>query len=192
MIFDIMKEEKKRETMNYLCEQYQVDVSTLELSEKAKATIRLKPTGTIAIMFIVSVVLIITQVMVLMLLGAFFLGFCILSYFFGKDRKVIDVFEEYVIVYDNENPEIGYKINFSDITEWRFHTVANGADYMLINLENEGYITIDSYNSQKVAKYFMNKIPDKEYNRKILNNFKKNSQGDGMLGHIKMLFKKKK
>ncbi len=137
--------------------------------------VNFKPNRAIIIAFIAALALILTRHPLAIVLAAFILGIALYVHYNVKDRKTVGVYDNYLIVYGSENPELARRIDFEDIVEWECKTNQNGADAVMLKLNDEEVIYKDTFQLPLAAKLLRKALPAKD-SRKIKEEKNKNKK----------------
>ncbi|KAF0226443.1 MAG: hypothetical protein FD133_221 [Erysipelotrichaceae bacterium] len=90
-----------------------------------------------------------------------------------KDRRIADLYEELLVIYDFEDQSKGFLLPFSDIETWEFKTDAVFKDTLVFLLKNGETYVLENYRGQKVISMLHKKAPEKEVKNGLLKIFKK-------------------
>lgn len=138
-----------------------IPIEEIDLTGQLIASIRYKPKLAIIICFGLGFLFIATLNIAMVLLGAFVVG---LSWFVNysiKDRKVVDIYSDNLVIFDNEQL-LARKVVFEDIKEWTCKHGVSSADALMLVLEDGEEIYKNTFSVGKIYKKLNKLIPKKE------------------------------
>lgn len=130
--------------------------------------IYLKPQRVFIILAFLGVFMIATLQTILIIAGLVLVVLCILLLKIGDNPVVIMLRDQTFTVpsYGNES------FSYDEVEEWESVSGKSGPDVFVIRLQNKQEISIVTFNANKIATVFWNKIQDKEKKNKILKHLK--------------------
>ena len=94
-------------------------------------------------------------------MGLFLICLAVFMELTVKDYQVMDIYENFLIVYDLENDK-ARRIEFDDIVEWTCKHGMTNADSVMIKLQDGEYIYKDSFLSNRAYRVLNKLMPKKE------------------------------
>lgn len=137
-------------------------VEDMEQEGTLIGSVMYKPYVAIVVSAIVGVLFILTGNWIAIIAGIVFFGIVILVYVNVKDRKTVDVYDEYLILYHTDEPEYGRRIDYYEIAEWTIKNGSSSSDSLMIRLKDGEVIYKDTFLSGKVYRYVNKAIPQLE------------------------------
>ena len=134
-----------------------------KLEETLLTTVMFKPTIAYIICVIMGVLLIFTKFWMTAILGLALIGVAIFGLFFIKDRKVFEIFDQSINVFDMEGKTF-FTVTLEEISQWACEKDNNGFECVKIALYNQDTIIRNTYFLGKVRKAFRKIMPEKEVN----------------------------
>ncbi|SJZ71347.1 hypothetical protein [Anaerorhabdus furcosa] len=127
-------------------------------------TITSKPYFAIITCLVISILLILSKS--LAILGFIILPISLLVLWKIPNRKTIEFFDTFLIVYPQGKELQCKKINFNDIIEWIVRQGQQSGDILVLHLTGDEYVQMESFRAVSVVRQFNKIMPDKEANRK--------------------------
>lgn len=138
-----------------------IDLRDLKTKGKFLKAINFKPKIAPLMCLIVGMLLFIPNNLYVRLIGLVFIIMSFIVFRFVKDYKVIDIFDEGVLIYNSENENEGMFIEFDDIQKWAINH-QNGHDTIEFTLNNGKKIIKDSFEVDRAYRLLYNLIKEKE------------------------------
>ena len=120
-----------------------------------------KPKMAPIVMIIVGIMMFIPRIFLLALLGMFFIVMSALVLFLVKDYKVLDIFDQGVLIYGDKEAKLACFIPFEDIKMWTVKR-DNGHDTAEFTLQDDSVIIKDSFEVDKAYRTLYGLIKEKE------------------------------
>ena len=124
-------------------------------------TIMFKPAIAYYVCIAFGVLLIIIWFWMTIILGVALIGIAVFSLFYLKDRKVFEIFNQYINVYDQEGKTF-VTTKLEEIDQWACEKDSSGFDCVKIALNNQETIIRNTYFIGKVRRAFRKIMPEKE------------------------------
>ena len=150
-----------------------------------KAEITYKPVFSVYIGLVIGCLLCATLIWQIVILGVFVLALTVVIFKFVNDYKVMDIYDNFLIIYAIEEP-LARRVDFADIKEWSCKPGLSSSDSVMIVLNDGEVIYKDTFKINKVYKCLNKLIKEKE-SRVI-----KEKEKEGSKLVFKNPFKKKK
>ncbi len=109
----------------------------------------------------------------IILFGTIILLLVIINIVKVKDRRIADLYEDLLVIYDAEDQTKGFLLPFSDIETWEFKSDAAFGDKLVFLLKNGEYYVLENYRGRKVIAMLHKKAPEKEVKNSLFKLFKK-------------------
>lgn len=93
--------------------------------------------------------------------GAFFLALPLINIFLIRNKPILDIYQNYFVVHDIKDSEIGYKIPWEAVEEYSFQAESYHAQVFVIRLKNGNSFAIPS-SQYAIGRAFQKRIPEKE------------------------------
>lgn len=140
---------------------YHVKIETIENDLQPLVKIYLKPKFTIYLFLIIGIMIIVlTHNLPGILAGMFFCVLALYNIFMVKDRVILDMYQDYIVLYDAYDQTMCYKIFYDDIETYTAQAINSTSIYVL-NLKSGDSLEIPTANT-KVFKQFQKVIPEKD------------------------------
>ncbi|MBR4462708.1 MAG: hypothetical protein IKS51_09030 [Erysipelotrichaceae bacterium] len=120
-----------------------------------------KPKAAPIIMIIVGILMFIPRILLLAVLGLFFIVMSVLVLFLVKDFKVMDIFDKGVLFYGDKEAKLACFIPFDDIRMWTVKR-DSGHDTAEFTLQDGSMIIKDSFEVDKAYRTLYGLIKEKE------------------------------
>ncbi len=117
--------------------------------------------------------------------GLLFIAFTVFVFYRIKKEKVVDVYEDFFIIYNNKLNNVTI-IRWDEIKTWGIKLSESSEDRITIETNDGLYYQINMFGIGKVTKYFRLKAMDKNDHEQYKK--QENQKGDSLVG----LFKGKK
>lgn len=166
-----------------------VDINEIEITGNHKKTIYFKNNISTYTILICGVLLLITRNVYAIVLGLFCVAISLFVLIKVKDHRVMDIYDDSVIIYATDDDTRATKVMLDDIVEWSSNNNPNGAYVTIIKLKNGQTIVKDTFQLGRVYNTLFDLIPDKE-TRQIQINKNKNQKLE-FHNPLKKWFKKK-
>ena len=139
---------------------YEMSVSNLGNLSPLRKSVTLIQKPQLLIVLAFGIVLLFSRNTGLMILGGIFSAIPLFILFFIKDRKIIDIHENEVVVYDIRDSEQCYCIPFTDIDSYSMETYESRSIFVIHTVS--GYQVQVHSGSSKIIKEFKAIMPDNE------------------------------
>lgn len=133
----------------------------IELDGKLDTTINFKPTTAPIICIVIGVVLLIPNILLVRLLGMFFIGMAVLVIYTVKDKKVADIYDNGVLIYNPKKEGYAFFLKYKDVKMWKVDH-SEGHDAIIFTLHNSYRTGFDSFQANKAFNAINKYIPEKE------------------------------
>ncbi len=163
------------------------DVKKVETQGKLVKEIGYKPIGATVVGLVISVGLIVLRNKFSIILGLFFLILDLIVLFAVKDYKVMDIYENGVLIYDLENTSLVYFLPFDQISKWTVKRENGANDAVYFQLTSQAEIYKNTFQSAKAFRCLNSLIGEKEEMA-----IKSKEYGNKVDISFKNLFKRKK
>lgn len=90
----------------------------------------------------------------LKLFGALFIGFSLYVYYNFPKAKVADVYEEMLVIYDQKEQRLFKVLYWDKIKSWDMKVSQAAEDQILVETNDERYVSIYMFGIAKLAVYF--------------------------------------
>ncbi|MBQ6560483.1 MAG: hypothetical protein IJL85_06610 [Erysipelotrichaceae bacterium] len=120
-----------------------------------------KPKTAPIVMIVVGLLMFVPRILLLALLGLFFIVMSALVLFYVKDFKVLDIFDQGVMIYGDKEAKLACFIPFEDIRMWTVKR-DNGHDTAEFTLQDGSKIIKDSFEVDKAYRTLYGLIKEKE------------------------------
>lgn len=137
------------------------NVEDINVDSNIVQTIMFKPVKAPIICFVAGVAMLFINILLFRILGAFFILMAIVVYFGIKDKKVVDVHEKGLVIYNSSNQSLAYYLDFNDIKMWEVNH-DNGHDSIIFTLTDNQRAVIDTFQIEKAYDAIDKQIHDKE------------------------------
>ena len=146
--------------MSEINEKY-LPEETIVREGKLLASIGYVPNMAFLVCGIVGVLLCVTRLWGLVILGVFIVVLTVSVKVFVKDYKVLDIYDNNLILYDLDNT-YARKINYDSIVEWACKHGTSSADAIMLKLNDEEVIYKDTFMIGKAYRVINKLMPEKE------------------------------
>ncbi len=138
------------------------DIAEVQTRGNKIKSIGYKPVVATVIMALLAVAFIITLKTIAILLGVFILIIDVITIVCVKDRTVMDIYDQGVLLYDSEDRTKAYFIDYADVERWtaKKDSGANEAIYFKLNDGTEVYK--NTFQSARAFRQLNLLIGDKE------------------------------
>ena len=96
------------------------------------------------------------------ILGIIFIGLAAFVLFRVKDRKVIDIYQQGVLIYGMDDDSKGIYLNYDQISEWGAKSSQNGSECVFFVVEEGQRIYKDTFQAMAAYRELNKLIPEKE------------------------------
>ena len=120
-----------------------------------------KPKTAPIVMIVFGILMLFPRILLLALLGLFFIVMSALVLIFVKDYKVLDIFDKGIMVYGDREGKLACFIPFDDIKMWTVKR-DNGHDTAEFTLYDDSKIIKDSFEVDKAYRTLYGLIKEKE------------------------------
>ncbi len=120
-----------------------------------------KPKTAPIVMIVVGILMFIPRIFLLALLGLFFIAMSVMVLFLVKDYKVLDIFDQGIMIYGDKEARTACFIPFDDIKTWTVKR-DNGHDTAEFTLQDGSVIIKDSFEVDKAYRTLYGLIKEKE------------------------------
>lgn len=141
--------------------KYNIRLSESEEIRKIVKSFMFKPVLAIWTMFALGLVLLLTP---LWPLGIVILLLVTVVLFFIPNRKVMDIYDEGILIYNRNDADLAQDIRFDNIKEWKIQTGKSSSILLILWLENDDYAYSEVNSGSKLVRILNNIIPEKEAN----------------------------
>lgn len=141
-----------------------IQIQNVNQKEKPKKTIMTKPYFAIYSCITISLLLIISQKIAI--LGYIILPFALLVLWKVPNKKQLEFYDDYLLIYSEKNKEMCEKIEYKNIVEWVVRQGQQGGDCLIFRLEGNIYKQVESFRAVSIVRELNAIIPEKEANRK--------------------------
>ncbi|MEG0076533.1 hypothetical protein [Anaerorhabdus sp.] len=141
-----------------------IDVERVKDLGTPKKTITSKPYFAIISCLVISILLILTKS--LAILGLVILPIALLVLWKIPNKKTIEFFDNFLVIYPQSKETECKKIKYDDIIEWIVRQGTQGGDNLILHLTGDEYVQMESFRAVSVVKQFNIIMPEKEANRK--------------------------
>lgn len=107
-----------------------------------------------------------------------------------KDRKVVDMYDDCLVIYDEKDPELARKLLLEDIYEWTIRDSNQNASCAIFTMNYGERITRNTFQLVKCYNTLRDLMPDKESRIRQLN-YRGEKVNSG-LSSVTRFFKRKK
>jgi len=164
---DNMLEEIIMEQENMIVEIKQSETPSLGVPT---LTIFSKPTTTLYVCIVLGVLMILSGKL-------FVLGICVLplaaiGLWKIPNEKRVEFYENCLVLYQPKEKEMCEKIDYDSISEWYIKQGINTGDFFQMKLMSNQIVQVECFNSGKIVKHLNKIMPDKEANKKKVDNIK--------------------
>ena len=137
------------------------DIKDIKLEGKFLKAVCFKPKIAPLICLILGILLMIPNNLYVRLMGLVFIIMSFIVFKFVKDYKVLDIFDNGVLLYDIDNNNKEDFINFDDIEMWTVKH-ENGHDTIEFTLKDGELIIKDSFEADRAYRLLYNLLKEKE------------------------------
>lgn len=141
--------------------KYHVRLSEKKETRKSIKSFMFKPTIAIWTMFAFGLALLFTPLWLLGILILILVGAVV---FLIPNRKVLDIYEDGILIYDRNEQDIAQDIRFNIIKEWKIQSGKASGVMLILLLEDDYYACCEVNNSTKLVSILNGLIPEKEAN----------------------------
>ncbi len=124
---------------------------------------------------------------VLKFFGALFIAFSLYVYFNFEKKKVVDVYKQFLVVYDPNDQDLVSILFWDNIKSWDMKVSQAAEDQIFVETLDDEYLNIYMFGIAKVAVYFRKNAFDKNKHEQ----FKTAENAKGSSFNIFNSFKKK-
>ena len=139
-----------------------LDISKIDVTGTLIGNVGYKPQYTIIITCVFAALLCLTRNILAIGIAVFMAAFALFVNRSVKERKSVDVYKEFLIVYDSEDESKAQKIDVDDIVEWGCKSGTTGADALWVKLKDEREIFKNTFQIGKMFRCMNKCLPDKE------------------------------
>lgn len=93
--------------------------------------------------------------------GLLFTVFAIVVLIKFKDKTVVDVYEDFIVVYDDVDEDLVTVIYWKDVVSWDLKISQTVEDFITVETNDNYFININMFGIGRLAKYFRLKVFDK-------------------------------
>ena len=155
-----------------------VDVGSLHL-DKPVYRITLRPTVVLICMALFGVLFIVGGSWgfgfnwSLVLFGIIIIALVIFAFLKVKNRIIADLYNDQLVIYDEEDQTKGSQLFFSDIQTWEFKSDSRVGNQILFSTQDGTPIVIQTSKTREILTVLRKKIPAKEVRNNVIKFFKK-------------------
>ncbi|MBQ3383791.1 MAG: hypothetical protein IJG59_01105 [Erysipelotrichaceae bacterium] len=135
-----------------------INASDIEITGNLKERISLKPVIRIILRGVIGAVLCFLRTKLTIIAGIFFLVIAVAGYFMIKDKPVMDIYNDAVVVYDEMDPSKACKIMYEDLKMWSVDSTNNRVYF---TLQDDSIVSVNNSRYLKVYDTLTKLIPDK-------------------------------
>ena len=140
---------------------FYVPVSEVKTEGKFLKAICFKPKTAPIVCIVLGLLMFVPRILMLAILGLFFVVMSLLVLKFVSDYKVIDIFDQGIMIYGDKEAKTARFIPFEDITVWEAKR-DNGHDMLEFTLKDEQKIVLNTFEADKAYRTLYGLIKEKE------------------------------
>lgn len=137
------------------------NIKDIKVDSKHIETIMFKPRESQYICIALGIILFFVNHILARILGVFFVVMAFLVIYFVKDRKVAEIYETGIVIYNPVDIDLAYFINYGDVSMWEVNH-DNGHDSIILTLNDQRRAVFDSFQISKAYNALDKVIHDKE------------------------------
>ena len=146
---------------------YVVPIDEIPTNSKLLRKVGLRPTVSLLILAAMAIVMLIPNFLALRVFAIVIL-LAVVFFISRPNKKVADIFDDFIVVYNEKYPDECQVIYWETIEEWAFDAQTAGMNTLTIHLDTDEYVSLFVYTPLGLTKYFNQKVFDKERRRKRL------------------------
>lgn len=135
-----------------------VNARDIEITGTLKEKISLKPVARIILRGVIGIALCFLRTRMTIIAGIFFLVIAVAGYFLIKDKPVMDIYDDAVVVYDEKDDTKACKIIYEDLNMWSVDSTNNKVYF---TLQDDSVISVNNSRYLKAYDTLIKLIPDK-------------------------------
>jgi len=136
-------------------------IENIKIDGKFLKAICFKPKIAPFIISIIGILLLLINNILARLLGLFFIVMAIFVLYKVKDFKVLDIFDNGVLIYGDKDNKTGLFINYDDLKQWGINH-DNGHDTIEFILNNDEKIIKDTFEANRAYRVLYQLLREKE------------------------------
>ena len=134
----------------------------IQNEQKKLTTVMYKNNTATYAMFVISLILIITRNVWGIVIGAILLLCAIFVHFKIKDFKVMEIYENCVVLFDKKSGELSNIIYNNYVQEWNIVNTEGSCNFIRFLLKDQNTISVESYQLNKAFDTLQKTMPTKE------------------------------
>lgn len=150
------------------------DISNIDVDKK-KTTIMYKMNIKIFLLGMISLFLIVSFEKITQIIGYLFIAFACLVYFKTKDQKVMEIYDDSLVLYDTDEANKVICIDFDKLYSYACNRYEKGFNTVVLRTIDGDVIYCETYESNKVNRILKKLIPEKEEHNQNLDDYQKNN-----------------
>ncbi len=165
-----------------------IDISDLHIKGNKVATIMYKMNVMTFIIGMLAIVILVSFVQTARIIGYIFAAVACFVYFSIKDQKVMEIYDDCIVLYDTEEINKVLLINLDNLSSYSCNKYEDGFNIVVLRTETGDAIYCETYESNKANKYLRKIAKDKDLHNQELNNY----QSGNLFSNIKTKIKETK
>ena len=130
-----------------------IDISELNITSNKVATIMYKMNVKTFIIGMVAILLLVSFVQVARIIGYIFVAIACFVYFRIKDQKVMEIYDDCIVLYDTEEKDKALLIKLDDLISYSCNKYEDGFNVVVLRTESGDVIYCETFESNKANKY---------------------------------------
>ncbi len=168
-----------------------VPINTIEQTGNYVRTIKYIPYGQVWFLLVLGAALILVfRTAMFYILGGIMVALALIVLLFIKDHKCIDVYDDALVFFDNNDSTKAVKVAYNDIKQWAVKDSSTGSQVVMVWTKDNVVISSDSSQFNLFYKTMSKKLPNKEVQEIVRK--EKEAAGKARQQNIKDSFKQKR
>lgn len=134
----------------------------IKVDSKMLTSVAFKPVKSPIIIGIAGIAAMFVNNLWVRILGLFFIVVAAFVFFAVGDKKTIDIYEKGCIIYNPNNSELAYYLDFNDIEEWDI-THESGHDTVIFTLLDKNRAIVETFQTNKIYAALDKACPEKNH-----------------------------
>ena len=163
-----------------------IDIDSIDSSKK-KTTIMYKMNYKIFVIGMLFLMIIVSFNKITRTIGYVFIAIACFVYFKTKDQKVMEIYDDSIVVYDTDEPNTVIFIDYDNLFSYSCNQYEKGFNTVTLRTNDGDVIYCETFETNKVNRALKKLIPNKEEHNQNLNNY----QGKNIFKDLKNRIKDK-
>ena len=139
-----------------------MDINEIDLTGTLIGKVGYKPQYAVIFICVGAALLCLTRNWIAIALAGFMAAISLFVNQAVKERKTVDIYQEFLIIYSSDDDGKAIKIGVDDIVQWECKSGTTSADALCIKLKSEEEVFKNTFQTSKMFRYMNKCIPSKE------------------------------